>query len=205
MTGTLTFHAPHNYGSSLQSYALQQKIMQLGCGNEIINFRPHAQESMYSLVDCERLTLGTILKNVDNLVHCRKFMKRKTMFEHFISTKLNKSDEMWLDENQTKQCVDKYSAIICGSDQIWNRGQTTRDRSWNYYLDFSYSGRRISYAPSMGNTSEMPEEEKQLELIRKFDFISVREKPACDYLKSKGIDCTQVLEIPHYFLIKKIG
>ena len=40
----------------------------------------------------------------------------------------------------------------------------------------------------------MPEEEKQLELIRKFDFISVREKPACDYLKSKGIDCTQVLD-----------
>lgn len=194
MTGTLTFHAPHNYGSSLQSYALQQKIMQLGYENEIINFRPHAQKAMYSLIDCERLASGTILKNIDNLIHCKKFLKRKAMFEKFIALKLKKSDETWLDMKQTEERAEKYRAIICGSDQIWNRGETTRDRSWIYYLDFPYNGRKISYAPSMGNTSEMPEEDKQLGLIKKFDFVSVREKPACNYLKSRGINCTQVLD-----------
>lgn len=37
--GIITFHGAHNYGSSLQAYALQKTISNLGYDCEIINFR----------------------------------------------------------------------------------------------------------------------------------------------------------------------
>lgn len=194
MVGILTFHAAHNYGSALQAYALQQTIKKLGYPNEIINFKPKAQNEMYALIDTGRLKPGTLLKNIGNIRHVNLFVRRKKKFDDFIKYDLIKSDEKFLDEKQTRRRASDYKAIICGSDQIWNMNAATRDKSWVYYLDFPYEGKSIAYAPSMGNHIDLPQKEKQLRLIRRFHYVSVREEAMYKYLRQEGIDCEQVLD-----------
>ena len=45
--GILTFHNAHNYGASLQAYALKTKLTKLGCDTSIINYRNQAIEQSY--------------------------------------------------------------------------------------------------------------------------------------------------------------
>lgn len=46
-TGTVTFHASHNYGAVLQAYALQRYLLSLGYKNEIINLRTKTLKEIF--------------------------------------------------------------------------------------------------------------------------------------------------------------
>lgn len=194
MIGILTFHAAHNYGSNLQAYALQTKIALMGYENQIINYQPQQQKMMYAMIDTGKLSAASILKSACNLLHYSKFSKRKKMFEAFICDRMNKSSEGYLSEDQAVEAAQQYHTIVCGSDQIWNRNKGTRDKSWIFYLDFPHNCHSISYAPSMGNGLVFEDENKQLELISKFDCVSVREVQLSDYLIQKGISAQAVVD-----------
>lgn len=202
MIGILTFHAAHNYGSNLQAYALQNKLLMMGYKNEIINYKPEQQNSMYSVIDTEKFSVGTMLKSACNIIHYPNFVKRKKLYEQFIQQKMNKSGQQYLTEQQAMQLAAKYSTIICGSDQVWNRNAGTRDKSWIFYLDFPHHCHTISYAPSMGNALDFEDESKQLQLISKFDCVSVREVQLRDYLLHKGIAAQAVVD-PTLLLTKQ--
>ena len=78
------------------------------------------------------------------------------------------------DGNSKKQ---KYNAVICGSDQVWNRFITGDD---NTYLLNSYDfSKKISYAASLGASLYNENHCKIIaEQLRNFDAISVRESEA---------------------------
>ena len=48
--GHLTFHASHNYGSVLQSYALTKQLQLMGNEVETINLRPDSQKATYKII-----------------------------------------------------------------------------------------------------------------------------------------------------------
>ena len=49
--GVLTFHRAENYGSVMQSYALQKYLAdKLGIENELIDYVPNNQKDFYKLV-----------------------------------------------------------------------------------------------------------------------------------------------------------
>ena len=65
--GIITFHGAHNYGSSLQAFAMQKIYEELGAHSEIINFRTSIQKDQYAPLT-KRKGLKYFLKN-RNLHH----------------------------------------------------------------------------------------------------------------------------------------
>lgn len=176
--GTITFHAAHNYGSNLQAYALQQFIAKITNNNykyDIINFRPLSQINLYKNV-FEKKDLKSIVKRFFFLRYKEQLYKREELFENFINNELNITNT-YTNEEELNELSGKYDYYICGSDQIWNL--SIADSSWAYFLEFTKSGKKISYAPSFGNRNQDLSEENYNRLksnLKKFDNISVRDE-----------------------------
>ena len=82
--GVLTFHRAENYGSVMQSYALQKYLAdKLGIENELIDYVPNNQKDFYKLfvpVTSIRNLIGNILK----LSIAKKYQKRRIAFQEFL-------------------------------------------------------------------------------------------------------------------------
>lgn len=188
--GILSFHAPHNYGSMLQNYALQQFLISEGHTVETINLRNKGQRFLYS----HPLQIGKTtpyIKTIIGRVRDVKWLfiecKRWHLFERFLKEKLILTKE-YKDWNTIKKDLPSlnYDAIIVGSDQIWNTFCV--DFDWAYFLpgDIGHV-KKIAFSPSFGN--EIPRMRSDGALISKiigylndFDSISVREENASEYL-----------------------
>ena len=78
-----------------------------------------------------------------------------------------------------------YDYYISGSDQIWN--VQSWDFSYAYFLTFVKSGRRIAYAPSMGQNFNMDmckDINTIAEALKKYDAIGMREITGAKYIES---------------------
>lgn len=183
--GIITYHAPYNYGSTLQAYATQEIVKDLGNYAEIINYRMIPQKDAYALV---RHNNGwkIILKDVCQFLYFPEKKKRAENFEKFFENHLCLTDEFAEPEDFSKYCC-KYDIIISGSDQIWNKHSNELEHvDWKYmnpYLLRDYKGKKISYASSVGNSTD---EELQIikPYIETFDYISMREKSSADIISS---------------------
>lgn len=90
-TGTLTFHASHNYGSMLQAYALQRVLSRLYGHNEIINLRTSRQKDMMNPVGFS-LYPRAMVKSIVALRYLRSLKKKHRLFEKFLSNNLMLSE-----------------------------------------------------------------------------------------------------------------
>ena len=93
--GTITFHSPYNYGSSLQAYALQEtvkKICNQDCEYKIINLRTEKQKYMYE-IDNEKSYINKLIKRVLLKDYKEKYKIKNQKFEDFINNKLNVTRE----------------------------------------------------------------------------------------------------------------
>lgn len=78
------------------------------------------------------------------------------------------------------QIGDEYDCIIVGSDQVWNMEYCDKA----FYLPFSSSSKKISYAASAGKDELNPQELDELvKAIGTFDYVSVRENGLRKQLK----------------------
>ncbi len=182
-TATITFHASHNYGSVLQSYALQQTAYSLGYQNEIINLRTDRQKDLYT-VFTKRRGLKYLLKNASHLLYYRPLKTKYERFEEFIKDKLVCTDKEYKTLDELKAESFDYDAYIAGSDQIWN--PVPADFDWSYYLPFVNGKRKIAYAPSFGQLASTGDDNTILkigEYVKDFDFLSVRDTKAAENIK----------------------
>jgi hypothetical protein len=121
---------------------------------------------------------------------------------HFLTQKQNKFIEYY--ENYKLGPDDSsYDVYIVGSDQVWNK--SIEDFSAKYLLP-EQTGKKISYAVSMGNNAcvelfHLNSEEKKM--IENIDFISVRERVALDKLNQIGIKNVQLVLDPTFLTSKK--
>ena len=182
--GILTFHAAHNYGSVLQAYALQCIVKtKCGCNCEIINFITYRQKEMYSIF-YNINSIKDILRNIR--VRLYKYRIRKNRFEYFnkfIENYLNLGEKIYRCREELEKDIDKYSTLICGSDQIWNI--TIKDFDYSYFAPFKGEFRKISYAPSCGGDAifnKIQSNKEIKEYINDFNSLSVRENIAKDML-----------------------
>jgi hypothetical protein len=79
-----------------------------------------------------------------------------------------------------------YSALICGSDQIWNPQLTSANP--RYFLEFDSLDKmlRIAFAPSFGASDQVPGSfiPELTRLLEKIDVLSCREQEGCDLVES---------------------
>lgn len=168
---TMTFHWAANYGAVLQAYALQRFLQQEGLTTEVIDYIPFRINLIMLLMTLKARDWATLRKQVK----LTKFRRRH----------LRVSPKRYQTNRQLFGCRDRYDAVICGSDQIWNYGFTMHAEAkptLSYFLNFAGENtRRIAYAVSFG-ADTVPDEYIQTVKpeIDKFWAVSVREKTGLD-------------------------
>lgn len=190
--GTLTFHKSLNYGSFLQAYALQQKLIQKGYDIEIIDFEPKGFKQLYSdlLLPINKRNL---IYDYVHLVLWKHIQSRKKSFAKATKRLLRLSSRKYNHRSGLRGADGRYDVIICGSDQIWNAH--ARDFDISYMLPDITSSKKAAYAVSInaGKYEGCRSEQEIRTCLGGFDVISTREKDGKGYLEgfldgSKKVD-----------------
>lgn len=186
--GMLTWHFLDNYGSLYQSYALQKYIRDKGFTPEFINYRENARTGI--LADILRHAKYKILSNLE---------KRKSLFYNFRRKHFNES-KMYFTNDELFKVKHKYSAVICGGDQIWSAMKFDK----TYYLNFLPKEiKRYSYSPSsVHNTFTSEQKEIIKKELEKFRYISVRENYGKEILE-KFVDKNIEVVLDPIFLLER--
>lgn len=183
MIGICTPFKIDNYGTKLQAYAVQEKFVRMGYEVEVINFdrksdfRPVKLYRRYLNKDFMASKWKKHKKNPSlkgNQVYEGNLKLRRNAINsfdaaHYHLTPLIKG------YGKLSSRAKKYSAVICGSDQIW---LPTGINNPTVTLEFApVTCRRIAFSPSFG-IEQVPERlKKQYSyFLKKFDFLSVREQ-----------------------------
>ena len=182
---TITFHWAKNYGAVLQAYALQKYLEKAGYETEIINYLP-ARTMVLNFI--------AAAKKGD-----KAFFRKIGQFKEFRKTELKISKKRYFNNKALLRCKDKYSAIITGSDQVWNMSFTKKAEgkpTLSYFLNFAGDNtKKISYATSFG-ASKL--DQQMIDLIspelEKFSAISVRENSGADIIADMGFKCQTVVD-----------
>lgn len=190
--GVITFHCSYNYGSMLQAYALQQYLKKRDYNTKIIDYILSSDFEQYKLFRTHiyRKRKRTLIAD---MMYFYKNLKRKYNFNDFSNKYLTKTEKTYYDFEPMQELNSEFDAFICGSDQIWNF-DCTNGTIPAYFLGFADDDKlKISYAPSMAQTSfEKINETELYELLNRLNYISVREKSTIPILKgivNKDISC----------------
>lgn len=197
---TLTTYDVYNYGASLQAYALQTYLTDIGNDVEIINYQPEylTRKYDYKWVNPEswmsRNIVTRFIYRILKYVQRQTTLGRKRKFDEFNHKILKETKRKYLTYDDLCQNPPEAELYIVGSDQIWNVFyETGRDKA--FYLDFVNNGVKASYAASF---SFLDIDDENLERIRKslstFKVVSVREYQGLDILNKMGINGTWVLD-----------
>lgn len=176
--GMITFHASHNCGSILQTYALQTTLKQKYKKDpEVINFYNQGSKNMYSFY-IKNDSLKSVIKNILYFLNFKVLRRKYFQYDNYINQHINITKETYhtLEELKQAHLENKYDAFICGSDQIWNI--TCKDADDAYFLPFVKNKLKIAYAPSLGarNIVEYADDvEKYKKYLKDISYLSVRE------------------------------
>lgn len=199
--GILTLPLHTNYGGILQAYALQTILERMGHEVRIFKFNHTSCKPIYLLpfILPFRIWKRFILKRTKtailpewriNYIHPRiRKYTQPFIDKHIHQININNTDEILSMD---------YDAIIVGSDQIWRPSYFSQIE--NAYLGFTkgWDIKRIAYAVSFGvDYWEYTEQQtsKCKELIRNFDYISIREKSGVVLCKQKfNIQAEQMID-----------
>ncbi len=181
--GVITFLHNDNYGSSLQAYALQRVIRELGHECKHLDYAPDRKEKILNL-----LRSGNSPKLIAEGLR-RKSVKagqqgareKSASIPAFYARRMNLGPKC-RNIPELRTAAGSIDTLVCGSDQIWNP----------VWLNPAYFGvfapekvKKVAYAASLG-ISTLPAAGK-IRKIRKwskgFSAISVREQEGAKLLE----------------------
>lgn len=185
--GTVTFHKAQNYGSVLQTYALQEFVQSIGnkYGEEIVysvvNAQPKSQAGLYSLYK-KGFTPTNVIKNSVAFLHRKKLKTKQEKFQQFLTERIHLTEEYTIEDLYKNPPVCDY--FMSGSDQIWN--VRSCDFEDYFYLDFAKDTKKISYAASFGPLEidwDKYDRAKYKGFLQEYSAISVREQGSAENVK----------------------
>ena len=167
--GIFTFPNSTSYGAVLQMYALYHTVDTLGHHPEVVNY-----QNAYMREQKHTGRKSWLRQTAGRLLHYRLYRG----FQQFEKRQMEMYPRQAIsDPRELSGLTNRYDAVICGSDQVWNPDITGGDLS--YFLDFcDETTRRVAYAPSFG-LSEFSDEfiNRIRGELEKFHALSVREAP----------------------------
>lgn len=196
----ITQHRVVNYGSVLQAYALQKKIMDLGCECQLIDYYPERFTPMGMLKRIknkgELYKKHLLIRTAARIIIIPSYIKRFNMFFNFVENYLNLTERTYRNRSELEKEQFDYDVYCTGSDQVWNSG-------WNEGIEYPYflsfapdSDKKISYAASFGRAC-LPTEEETVtrQLLSRYNALSLRELSGVEIVKRLGIkDAVNVLD-----------
>ncbi|GAB4318049.1 MAG: hypothetical protein Kow0019_19440 [Methanobacteriaceae archaeon] len=185
----ITLNSAHNFGASLQAYALQKTLENLNFEVDIINYRYKRIDNIYNPYRRTKrgpLDVKFYLSRLKLHLLDRYKIRKYNNYEKFMAEYFNLTAP-YKTINQLVDVEWDYDFYICGSDQIWN-SHITRGLQPAYFLDFlPKNSKKIAYAASLGTDTihehDIPIFKKYLHHI---DCISVRERSSIKAIK----ECT---------------
>ncbi len=188
MIGIVTPLKVNNYGTKLQAYAVQKKMLKFGFDSEIILY-DRSKDLRISVILKKLFTPQKNMQRLKNIKNNRQLKK------HGIDKQINARNKAIESLDETcYRCTEmirgydnlilagkKYSAIVCGSDQVWNPAVIGPGYS---SVEFASNTTKIAFSPSFG-VSDIPE--KMLPHYRSFLsdflFLSSREDSGSELIK----------------------
>lgn len=177
----------HNYGSLLQTYAMQYALDKIGVDNEIILFKSDPIKQFYRVFNIPFLLMK--LKLYQRKIICKlrypKIYKGTVVRDRaFMDFKKNycRFTPRTTSREKLNKMGQEYRAVVLGSDQVWNPANLEMDF---YTLNFVPEAKtKVAYAPSFG-VAKIPE--KQIGATRNYlnriQYISVREVAGAKIVK----------------------
>ena len=164
----LTIHNTVNYGSALQTFALYKSIEELGYDIELLDYRCQEIENKEFL----KISIKDIRSIYRYLKYGRGMKKKKASFQSFVDSYARKSEKY--DITNVTNANEKYDVFVTGSDIVWGLNVTGGD--YTYFLDFvSDDKKKIAFASSAGIQWNEEQRKKVKTLLRRYDYIAVRE------------------------------
>ena len=199
--GIVTFWwSKDNYGQLLQCYALQKYLKDLGHDSFVIKYDYHDDIKSNSLFKriLKAFNPVLLLKYLQNKKRIEKvhneYTENNRHFDDFRNNNITFSKPEYKSFFELRDNPPLADIYIVGSDQVWNYRYFNLKRYINplhvYFLDFGTKNiKRFSYAASWGRKKISSEYIKEIvPMLKKFDFISVREKTGIDLCKKCGRD-----------------
>ena len=204
----ITLHRAQNYGSVLQTLALQLKLEELGHKVRVLDYHPERYTNkgwLKRLKDKSPKFKNPLILLAAKILIYPSYMRKGKVFNAFVNKYLYLAPYKFATNEEAKSvCYFDADAYCTGSDQVWNS-------HWNecvektLFLDFVPKGKLVfSYAASIG-LSKLPEEEisETKQLLEKYEYLSVREDTGVKILNDLGrTDVVQSLD-PTLLLTKE--
>lgn len=195
----LTFHDSLNYGSVLQTYALQTVLTAMGHDYEVINY---ANEEKHRYDSIFRSPRGTPYKyRFLKLSDFPYYAYKKWLFTRFSNRYLNKTSRFYTMEQLRAYAADR-DAILVGSDQVWNPAMIRHDPA--YFLKFAEPSKKIAYAASLGLSSVTEADQGFFQdMLSDFHRIAVRESTGAHLVKEMTGKSVKVVLDPTLLLTRE--
>ncbi len=191
--GIITQHRVVNYGSVLQTYALQEKIKELGYVCEVIDYYPERFTPLGMLKRIknkgDKFKKSFLIRTAARVIIIPSYAIRFNMFFKFLNNRIDMTSKTYKTEKELEEENFGYDIYCTGSDQVWNYGWNEKIE-YPYYLAFAPdSARKISYAASFGK-SKLEHEEigETRKLLKRYDKISLRELSGVKIVDELGIE-----------------
>lgn len=194
----VTLHRAQNYGSVLQTFALQKQIEELGHQVSILDYYPDRYTNkglLKRLKNKSSRFKNPLVLLIAKLLIYPSYLRKGIQFNKFMHY-LNLEKPSFATNEEGMGRFTDADAYCAGSDQIWNS-------HWNegvekaLFLDFVPKGKLcFSYAASIG-LSNIPANEidETKLLLDKFEFLSLREDKGVELVKKLGrTDAVQCLD-----------
>lgn len=191
---TLPLHS--NYGGIIQNYALQTVLERMGHEVYTINLtRPKAKMKLAKApLSISKRIIKKILGRKDGIIFLEKKINHdKPIIEQnvrrFINDNIHLTKPFHTKEDLKEINNMGFDAVVVGSDQVW-RIPYAYPNIRTYFFDFITNTKikKLAYSASFG-TDEIEFSKKEVkdcgELIKSFDFISVREDAGLDLINNK--------------------
>lgn len=199
MIGLFSPYRVDNYGTKLQAYAVQNYINGYDT-TEIISYIPSISEKIISKVWRIILYKYSDKKyKVDFRDIDKELIKqRKKAINGFNSRYRIRTVR---GRRKLKLLAREYSAVVCGSDQIWNPLNIAKRTMMLEFVPDDI--KKISFSPSFG-IDYIPKIFAQMykHRLSRFEYLSVREKSGVSIVRNLGIEQVKHLVDPTILLPK---
>lgn len=205
--GVITFHKTYNYGAALQAYATVKLLESFGFDARIIDYYPNNllkygtfKNSFNEVSNQNRNILGKV---VAALIKTPSYRILKNRFDDFVQNYLPITKAYYSSDELIKD-LPNCEYFCTGSDQVWNN-YYTHYFDGTFFLDFVPEGRKcFSIASSFGKESFSNEELEYLaKQLKRYDYISVREKSGVNIVKRLGINKVDLMPDPTILVEKE--
>lgn len=175
-----------NYGSALQSWALNTVVGRMGYRPVLVDYCPEV------LKEADPLNPFKLMwdKDLESRRMCELTMpavrKNYAKFEKFYTERFDRTGKRYTKENFNDIVVDeKLDGFVCGSDTIFCVDEFGIDDG--YYANYScMKGNAIAYAASFGDSHFTDDTYKLLdERLQNFKAIGLREKQWIPYVRDR--------------------